>query len=243
VIAALLVAGGVALAQEPSGEARELAERARVAAEEGRLAEARTLLEAALREEPSPAFAFNLALVLEPMGELVATDALLERLLDGEFGALAGDRRARVEEFRAEVRASLATLDIRTRGSDVEVRVDGVLRGRTEEGRLSIAIDPGERQLELVAGSERASRAISIRAGERREVELPIGAAVADRIAIDHDPPLDDGDTAWESPWLWTVIGVLALGGAGIAIGFAIAGGNEALPSGFLGEAETLLAF
>lgn len=233
-IALVLALATVAQAQD---SARALADRARVAAEEGRLAEARTLLEDALEREPSAAFAFNLALVLEPMGELLDADALLGRLLAGDFGVLDAERRERVEQFRAEIRANIATVEIRTRGRDAEVRVDGVLRGRTQGRRLSIEIDPGERHVELTAGNDRVGRTLAIRPAETRAVEFAIGAVSEDPVEIP-DEPLDDGDTVWESPWLWTIVAVLALGGAGVAVGFALSG--DALPGNFLGESEAL---
>lgn len=234
-IALVLALATVAHAQE---SARELADRARVAAEEGRLAEARTLLEQALEREPSAAFAFNLALVLEPMGELLDADELLGRLLAGDFGALDAERRERVEQFRAEIREKIATVEIRTRGRDAEVRVDGVLRGRTQNNRLSIEIDPGERHLEVTAGNDRVGRTLVIRPSERRTVEFAIGGAFEAPVEILDEPLDDDDSTVWESPWLWTVVAVLALGGAGVAIGFALTG--DSLPDDFLGESEAL---
>ncbi|MGE0788082.1 MAG: tetratricopeptide repeat protein [Sandaracinaceae bacterium] len=154
----------------------EHVELARVAAEAGRWDEARAHLEAALEADPRASTAFNLALVLESTGELIAARALYDQLLAGEFEALPEDRRARASERRLALSAQVATLRITASGAaELDVRVDDQPRGvvRASGSALRVEVDPGTH---VVRGTSDAGieivHEVTVERGEVRTVSL-----------------------------------------------------------------------
>ncbi len=162
--------------QAQAGEVDELQERARVAAEEGRLSDAATLLTTALERAPSAAVAFNLALVRRNQGQLLAARDLFERLLDDEFGELPTRRAARARELIREVEVEIASLEVSVQGADrAEIRIDGREVGATRGSRsLRVEVDPGERVVSATSGTRTVDREVEVARGARLDVNLTL---------------------------------------------------------------------
>lgn len=170
----------VAIAQER--DARELFRQADAALETGRFAEARDLLRRSLAITPNPASAFNLAVALRGTGETLASVAVFDALLEGEYGELSRAQRAETQRLRTETRAEIAVLHISATGaSEIEIRVDGQRVGSIEAGgTLAHEVDPGARV--VTASAPR-------RETDERRLELPRGGSL--RVAFELTPTAD----------------------------------------------------
>jgi hypothetical protein len=248
----VVVLGAGARAQETEEPVDERVDRARVAAEAGRFEEARDLLRESLDADPRASTAFNLALVLESTGELVAARALYDQLLASEFGALPEDRRARASERRTALSGEIATLRISVTGAPrADVEVDGQPRGeaRASGGALRVEVDPGAHVIRGVCeDGNRATLEVAVGRGEVRSVglsfELP-DVRVPDAAAGGTpEAPTDRGtDDGGVSPWLWVGIGAAAvIAGAVVTIVLLAqpSASEPVLPEGFLGSAAAL---
>ncbi len=225
-----------------------LFDRAREATDAGRHAEARDLLTRALELDPSPAIAFNLALVHRSLGEMIEARALLERLLGGEMGELPEDRRERTREILAQVTAEVGTLLVAIEGvDDAEVRVDGRPEGRVRSASdLRIAANPGHHiVLVLASGRDPEERDVDVAPGDVESVRVRFGTAPPEH-PVGPQPPaggptaadVDTGGSAASSPWLW--LGVGAGVAAAVVIVLLLTLPSSGTPDGFLGSASTL---
>jgi hypothetical protein len=216
--ATALVVGGTAHADDPE-RAREYFERADLAINAGRLAEARDLLVESLDFARRPETAFNLSAVERAMGRTRSAVERLDELLEGDYGALDADRRAQVQALRDEVRRELATIALTVRGASAEVRVDGELVRRVaRDGSVRHAVDAGRHVVTaLTADGRNEERSLSIARGEVRPLELVF--------AIEEES--DDDGTVFESPWFWIVTSVIVVGAATATIAlFALDGAD-----------------
>jgi hypothetical protein len=164
--------------QRDSTEARELFEQAAEALQVGRFTEAVDLLRRSLELEPRPSTAFNLAVALRGMGDLLAAERMFEQLVDGQYGSVEPRKRKEVRSMLGEVRAEIAELSVRIRGSEsAAVRLDGEGVATVRRGEaLEVRVNPGRHQLEARArGREPVERAIELSPGssERVTLELP----------------------------------------------------------------------
>ncbi len=191
--------------------ARALFERARVAFDEGRLPEARELLQASLSTMPRPPTAINLARVQRSMGRLLAAEATLSALLEGRFGTIEGERRAAAEGLLAETRAEVGTLWVSVSGQPrARVTVDDVEAGVVSGTEpLEVRVDPGQHVIALTADDgTRARQAVGLGPGETRQVELTL-------LVAESPSP---GEDLLESPWFWTIAGFGVAAGVVTAI-------------------------
>ncbi len=171
----------------------------------GQLARARTAFEDSLADVPRPATAFNLALVLEAMGNPRGAEVVLIALTTGEFGTLSAEGRAEAEGVIERARLQVAELRIEhDGGAGTIVRVDG------ERVLGTTRLNPGPHVVTVTTADERfAETNIDLAAGAHRSLVVPLPP-----------PGLGRGSErrVRRSPWLW--IGVaLAIAGAGLAIG------------------------
>ena len=119
--------------------------------------------------------AYFLAVTLRDTGAPVASAALLDALLAGDYGELPDVFRQQAELLRAEVGEAIAELVIRVvEPEEGVVQVDGVERGRAASDRpLRLNVDPGPH---LVRGSaedhEPDETRVRVARGESREIDL-----------------------------------------------------------------------
>ena len=211
---------GIAAAQDPnesvdprSDEARALFDSAVEEVRRGRFPSARDQFRRSLELLPTSSTAFNLAVALNGTGETVEAVALLEALLEGEYGELASAERAQVEDLLARARADLAHLRVQVRGPErARIRVDGEEAGEASVAApLEVTLDAGRHVVDARArGYEPADAVIELGRGDTRETTLGLEPTPAPAPAR----PADDDSTLWESPVTWIVLGVVVLGGA-----------------------------
>ncbi len=246
-LAAAVIVASPAAAQ-PSDESDAIA-RARDAAAEGRFVEARDLLRGELDRAPRPAVAYNLSLMYRETGELTLARDTLTALLSNDFGPLPDEPRARAAQLLGEVTAGLATLVMTVTEGEAQLEVDGRIAGVGRPGQpVRHAVDPGPHSVVARWPDGEDRRMVDATRGESIDVALalPRAAPLPDRPA---DAPLDDDpDDGEDLTALWVVLGVLGAGAVAgaIAAGVVLGGdGSEpaAVPDGYVGRFETLLAF
>ncbi len=230
VLAALasLVAPGPASAQDDAARARDLFDRARAAFDARRFPEARELLEESLTLAPRAPTALNLARVRRSMGELLAAEQTLQSMLSGEYGRLAGARRADVESLLDDVRREVAVVSIRVSGTTrATVAVDGVEAGVVEPGnRLDVRVNPASHVVSVqVPDGGRARAAVSLGPGEHREISLVPAGEPTEPVQDDDS----DGGGVVSSPWFW-IAAVLVVAGGVTATAVLVSGDHTADP-------------
>lgn len=203
----VLLCAAPAAAQDEEARARALFDEARVAFDAGRFPEARAQLEASLALLPRAPTALNLARVQQSMGDVLDAEAMLNRLLDGELGALEPERRAQVEQLLGEVREDAVTLRVSV-DRESRVTLDGADRAEARpDNPLELRADPGEHV--VAARAEDGASA-------RESIELRPGAS--QEVALNLTGGYQREDDVAESPWLWLGVGLLVAGGVVAAV-------------------------
>ncbi len=157
----------------------------------------------------APVALLNLAESLRTLGRVVeARDAFANVLADVTIDA---PTRAEATQGLAAATDAIAHLMLRRVPSgDVVLRVDGVERTTMSRERdtLSVELDPGTHALELECGTQGLwRRTVQSRFGVQESIDVVL-------------PRAAETSRWWQSPWLWTGVGVLVLAGAttGIAV-------------------------
>lgn len=154
-------------------EGRRLFDEANAAFEEGRLGHARELLERSLEVFAHPSTAYNLALVLQRIGETHLAVEVLEGLLDGRHGTPDTLHHREASSLLETVRLELATVVIRVEGPpETEVRVDGLLIGTAgEPSVLETTVNAGHHRVVATAPHHApAEEELHVNRGERVEL-------------------------------------------------------------------------
>lgn len=203
--------------------ARELFERASEAREAGRWQEVRTLLEEALELYPRFSTAWNLVTAIERTGDLPAAERLLERVRDGETGALSADERRSVAARLDEIASRLATLIVVAEGARDGVELDGTTRVALDAaGSARIRVNPGTHDLAIVSGDgRRVERTVDASAGAVVRVRLATPEEERVERTLSPRRPTRAGageSSVWESPWLWVGIGAAVIAGAAVTV-------------------------
>ena len=191
-----------------NADARQLFEEGTAALQEGRFAEAKARLREAHALAGRPATAFNLAIALTGTGEVVEALTLFDALLEGDLGPLSEEVEAQIAQRRAVAERAVAHLSLRVTPADASIRVDGE---SVETERRDLAINPGTRIIDVSAEGFQA---------EQRRLEIEPGARQRLVFSLEEQP--EGGSSIFESPWFWTVVGVLVVGGA-VTAGILIA--------------------
>lgn len=210
------------------------------AAQLARWSEAREAFERSYALVPRPITLLNLA------GALVQSNRMLEgaeayrRFLREAEGDPAARHRAAAEAALADVESRIPTLRIRLDGSTAGDRV--LLDGRAIEAaslQSPIALDPGRHVVSVVrGGSAVRSASVDVAERERASVVLDVRAREAPRSGEIGDGPsmpargegrgegqlrrprprTRSSPSMLESPWLWTIVGAVVIGGS-VAVG------------------------
>ena len=225
VITTLVAAPSLAAAQDGDRDAAD-AERARAlfeeasrAREDGRWADARTLLERSLEADPRFSTAWNLVTAYERTDDLVAAERLLERLRDGETGPLDARAARSVEERLAEIAAELSTIVVLApAGEPGAIVLDGEARFPVSaEGQARLRVVPGVHVVAFEASDgRRAESSVEVERGATRRVRLALVTLSSTARPSREDRGGDDG-SIWESPWLWAGVGAIVIAAGVVA--------------------------
>lgn len=202
--------------------ARQRFQEATEAYQEGRYSAAASLFEAADRLRPHASVRFNAAAAWEQAGEDARAATGYAAVL--ELGSLDASRRKTALERLSGLAQKLGRLQIREPLGAL-VTVDHIQRSPVP---LTFYLRPGEYDVAAEYRGTRAITAVSITAGEQRELQLDLPlpeapvAPVAPPVTLPPAPPaprpVDTG--AGQKTWGWVGVGAsVALSGAAIFLG------------------------
>lgn len=259
-VVAIVARVAPARAQSPSatelGAARELFESGLRAAREERWSEARDAFERSLAIAPLATTRLNLAGAQVQTGQLVAGAESYRTFLAEATRGRAARYRAEAERALAEAEARIPHVHVELRGlrpGDV-VQLDG----RTVAAAtlsVPLRVDPGEHVIAVRrAGRTTVESRFTLDERERRDVVLDAARAerppqrlgavpsrralTSPRASSEHGSAGSDDDrggSVLASPWLWIGVGIVAIGGATVAIVLGTNGGEPELYRGTLG--------
>jgi hypothetical protein len=163
---------------------------------------------------------YNLGQVSYALGRNAAALDYLQRYVDEGGEGVDAERGAEVQRLIAELEPRVARLVIEVDIDGATIVVDGQERGTTPLAG-PVVVEPGSHVVEVRDGRRAGGR-------ERREVILAGGltetvrvAALAPVLPPPTDvpvapplPPTDEEASVWSSWWLWTIVGVVVVGGA-----------------------------
>lgn len=210
--------------------AADLRARADAAMDGGSFADAVVSYRASYEMSRNPALLYNIASAYERLGDYPRALSYLE-----QFSHVApADLKARVprlDDLIASVRAKLARVVVRCNVPGARVLVRGTWLGSTPTSAALVTM-PGPARVEVVADGYRPFvREVSLAPGR----ETRVNATLVSSAAFDVPPPAPEsaahhGGGITSQWWFWTGLGVLAAGGAAVAV---VALGNQSrAPSG-----------
>jgi len=199
----------------------------------GRFEAACPLIAESRRLDPRPGSLFTLA-ECEAHAGLAATAVVhyreFLRLVEGMTQAQKLKQATRAHDAEEQIKIlepevpSLTLVLPKDSPSGVEVTRDGIKLGMASIG-IAISLDPGEHVLitQLPSG-EKAEQKIVVEKREKKTLELKIPVAAPGTGSLAKPEPVvvtEPPKRPWQKP---TAIGVLALGGVGVAVGGALGG-------------------
>lgn len=166
--------------------------------------------EAAYRAVPASVLFYNIGLAERRLFRYNDAVRAFGRYLDEGGDRIPAERRQRVAEELAEVRALVAEVAVRVDGAPALVEVDGVAAGRTPlDGPLLLS--PGHHLIAAVReGEEPAKKELAVISGQRVEVTLaPQRRVTTATLSVHSKPPgaelFVDGRFAGREPWSGTL--------------------------------------
>lgn len=207
-LAALAASAPPAHAQDAVAEARRLFDEGREALHAARLTEAKEKLRRSLELHPNAATAFNLVLAYRGSGEPLEATRVCERLLAGDYGELAGERRAQASDTCEAAAAEIAHIEARAEGAErIDLRLDGAAWTAVAGGEVARAdVDPGRHVISASAAAH---------AGEERAVTVERGGTASVVLRVVPEPTEREG-----SPATWWIV---AGAGAAVVVGVIVA--------------------
>lgn len=198
-------------------------------------AEARALFTRAHALQPNARTLRGLAMTAYEMRDYAECMAFLQAALRSRVRPLQGALRRSSQRLLDRARTFVGTVAVRVFPTHAQISIDD--RPVPPSRRPALVLNLGSHHLEARApGYQPRSRRIDIRGGETRELDLTLEALSSEASATPPSPyrrvsPAGDEPTDWyESPWVWTGIGV-ALATA-LAATLVLGGGNEPSNSG-----------
>lgn len=227
-------------------EARRLLDEGLRAAQEARWEDARAAFARSYARVRRPITLLNLAGAEAQSGRLLDSAASYRRFLEIATEGRAAVHRAEAEAALAEVVARTPTLRARLDGlrPGDRLRLDG-RPAQPDALAAGVAVDPGRHEL-VVERDGHGPRGATLEVAERERA-----AAVLDLRPASWPPLAGDGPptppprarsrsrrgpreaegsrSAWSSPWLWTGVGAVVLGG--VVLGIVLGAGDAREPT------------
>jgi hypothetical protein len=234
-VALSLVVQGVTAQAGPSqtepSEYQALIDRAVTEYEAHNFAEARALFTEAHAINPNARTLRGLGMVAFELKDYGESITRLDAALSSQVKPLEGDLRKQTEELLARANAFVARyeLDIRPPLESTRIVVDGVPVEIAAGQALTLSV--GEHVLEVQApGYQEEKRALSVTGGEPQRIVIELQQTqAAPLLATSAQPPLQE-HSVWNSPWLWTGVGAVVVGGVVAAVLLSSAGTKPIAP-------------
>lgn len=159
----------------------------------------------------------------------------LESALADDRSPLTPEMRTEVEGVLSRARAFVGRYRITTNVEGASIEVDGL----APDGE-TVLLDVGDHEVVASAvGHATVTRHLAVRGGEDETLALTLRPTGLSEPSADDDvahltppggasnEPAPGGESVAESPWLWTILGVVVVGAAvGIGVGVAVGSGT-----------------
>jgi hypothetical protein len=173
--------------------------------------------------------ALNLGVTLRALGRLVEARQRFNEFLELASAAQHERHDREVATFIADISRRIGRVRIAlVEPAGARVLIDG--RRAMLDERDEVVVDPGEHRIEAVlAGYETATQTVNVSSGGRAEVQLRLQRPTQDlRVTPTPSPPSgQSGQSIWQSPALWVVIGVGVTAAVAIPVTIAMMSGPD----------------
>jgi hypothetical protein len=204
--------------------------------EAGNFAEARSLFERANGMFPNARALRGMGMAEFELRNYAASIYFLEQALAAPVKPLTPELRSETDALLARARGFVGRVRLTVEPLDASVSLNGTAVQLGPDHMLTLIVGDyamvvsaqgygsEQRQLRIAGGEEQA---VSVQLPKTVDVLTPVQPTAASE-AADHG-----GGSVFSSPWFWTAVGV-AVAGAAVGVGFAVAGGDggQAKPTG-----------
>jgi hypothetical protein len=221
---------GSASTQGETPEYQALIDRAVTEYEAHNFAEARALFTDAHAVNPNARTLRGLGMVAFELKDYVESITRLDAALASRVKPLEGDLRKHTEELLARANAFVARyeLDIKPALQSSRIIVDGVPVEIATGQALSLVV--GEHVLEVQApGYQEEKRALSVTGGDAQRIVIELQPIQAAPLLATSAQPAKQEQSVWNSPWLWTGVGAVVVGGVVAAVLLSSGGGTKSI--------------
>lgn len=209
-------------ASEPTSAAKQEAKALYIAGnravEQGRWSDALVDFEKSYALSGVPAALFNVATTLRALGRHVESRDAFAQLLEKHKGKLDADVTKQAEQMYAEEKARVASLvvaDLPGKKDDLKISLDGKTQKDDGDRPLAFEVDPGKHAVRV---EEDKSKPFtwegSLGDGEKKQITVKLVPEDKPVVAPPPKPEEPKSGSVWSSPWLWTAVGVVVVGGA-----------------------------
>lgn len=220
-------AGAVAAPVDPrEQEARAAFEAGVAALTDERYADALGHFQRSYEVRRAASAALNLGVTLRALGRLVEARQRFNEFLELASAAQHERHDREVATFIADIsrrigRVRVALVD----PAGARVLIDG--RRAMLDEHDEVVVDPGEHRIEAVlAGYETATQTVNVSPGGHAEVRLRLQRPTQD-LRVTPTPSAPSGQSLWQSPALWVVIGVGVTAAVAIPVTIAMMSGPD----------------
>lgn len=227
-------AAGVATAQDQDGDelARSLFLEGAQRYQAGDYQAAANAFEASYAERPVPVVLFNLAQALRFLDRPTEAVEAFQQYLQSE-DTIPEERAAAIDVAIAELESQLAMVSLHVTPAGAHVSVDGRDLGQAPLPE-AVRVDPGSHRFQARQGERMAERTIDLAPGDRPTLRL----AIAPPEVVVEPPPPPPERPLRRKWWLWTLVGVVVVGG--VTAGILLAPGAEPPVNGTLPTVDAL---
>ncbi|MBI2394671.1 MAG: hypothetical protein HYV09_34200 [Deltaproteobacteria bacterium] len=184
------------------------------AVDQGRWSDALVNFEKSYALSGVPAALFNVATTLRALGRHVESRDAFAQLLE-QHPKLDPEVKAQAEKMLDEEKARVASLvvaDLPSKKDDLRVSLDGKVQKDDGARPLAFEVDPGKHALRVEEPKSKPYTWEGTFAdGEKKQVTVKMVPA---DVPPPPKKPEEPKSSVWASPWLWTAVGVVIVGGA-----------------------------
>lgn len=193
----------------------------------GNFAEARALFLRAHAIAPNARTLRSLGIVEYELRNYAEAIARLEQALAATAKPLDTNVRTQVEKLLSQTKAFVGRYSLQLKPDPITSRilVDGSLVASDTKALLTLNV--GEHTLVVQAdGYHDEQRSLSVKGGEQLTLAIELRSQqVAPQLATSNAEPIRDDGSVWSSPWLWSGVGAVVIGG--VAVGILLAAGSS----------------
>ena len=225
-------------------EYQTLIDRALSEYEARNFAEARALFLQAHAVYPNARTLRGLGMVAFELKTYPESITRLEAALAAQVKPLTGELRSETLELLARAKAFVGTyeLDIKPELQSTQIVVDEVPVEHAPHQGLTLSV--GEHVLQVqTPGYQEEKRALSVKGGELERIVIELKDTLSAPLLATSAQPKREEHSVWSSPWLWTGVGAVVVGGVltAVLLSSSVTKTRAPIPGDIEGVVQTLV--